>query len=66
MFALRSTQQSKLRKLNNCTIISCYDLFHHVGYAISTMTSSVEAATALGPVVMLPLLLFGGFFVNNE
>ena len=36
------------------------------GYAISTMTSSVEAATALGPVVMLPLLLFGGFFVNND
>jgi hypothetical protein len=36
------------------------------GYAISTLTSSVETATALGPVVMLPLLLFGGFFVNNE
>ncbi|XP_028399573.1 protein white-like isoform X2 [Dendronephthya gigantea] len=36
------------------------------GYAISTMTSSVETATALGPVVMLPLLLFGGFFVNND
>ncbi|XP_046846390.1 protein white-like isoform X2 [Xenia sp. Carnegie-2017] len=36
------------------------------GYAISTMTSSVETATALGPVCMLPLLLFGGFFVNND
>lgn len=30
------------------------------------MSSSVETATALGPVMMLPLLLFGGFFVNNE
>ena len=37
-----------------------------LGYLISTVSSSVETATALGPLMMLPLLLFGGFFLNNE
>ncbi|XP_032239519.2 protein white isoform X2 [Nematostella vectensis] len=35
------------------------------GYIISSMVSTVEGASALGPPLMLPLLLFGGFFLKN-
>nr|QST15005.1 ABCG2-like5-1 protein [Diaphanosoma celebensis] len=35
------------------------------GYFVSCLTSSVEVATALGAPMILPSLLFGGFFLNN-
>jgi ABC-type multidrug transport system permease subunit len=35
------------------------------GYLMSCVSSSVTMALSLGPPIMIPLLLFGGFFLNN-
>lgn len=35
------------------------------GYIISTIAPTITAATSLGPPLMLPLLIFGGFFLKN-
>ncbi|XP_045168960.2 protein white-like [Mercenaria mercenaria] len=36
------------------------------GYIVSTMSNSVSMALALAPPMMMPLFMFGGFFVNTE
>ncbi|XP_031568131.1 protein white-like [Actinia tenebrosa] len=36
------------------------------GYVISSLSPSVEGASALGPPLMLPLMLFGGFFLKDS
>lgn len=36
------------------------------GYFISTATNSLSRAIATGPVLILPLLIFGGYFVSNK
>lgn len=36
------------------------------GYMVSTAFSSVNMALAVAPAIMTPLLLFGGFFLNNN
>jgi hypothetical protein len=36
------------------------------GYLISCVSSSVSMALAIGPPVIIPFLLFGGFFLNNR
>ncbi|KAK3733472.1 hypothetical protein QZH41_010829 [Actinostola sp. cb2023] len=36
------------------------------GYIIASISSSVEGASALGPPLMLPLMLFGGFFLKDS
>jgi len=36
-----------------------------LGYMISALAPSVEIALALGPVTILPLFLFSGFFINT-
>ena len=36
------------------------------GYMISALAPTVEAANALAPPLMVPLLLFGGFFLQSE
>ena len=35
------------------------------GYIISTIAPTITAATSLGPPLMLPLLIFGGFFLKS-
>ncbi|RDD44667.1 Protein white [Trichoplax sp. H2] len=35
------------------------------GYLISSMSSSIVVATALGPLFVLPLMIFGGFFLRS-
>jgi len=37
-----------------------------LGYMISTLASTVQVALALGPVILLPFMLFGGFFINED
>mmetsp|Transcript_12778 Transcript_12778/g.44747 ORF Transcript_12778/g.44747 Transcript_12778/m.44747 type:complete len:720 (-) Transcript_12778:193-2352(-) len=37
-----------------------------LGYVISTATPSVTVALALGPAIILPFMLFAGFFVNTD
>ncbi|KAL5007661.1 hypothetical protein ScPMuIL_016467 [Solemya velum] len=36
-----------------------------LGYMVSTLASTVGMAMALVPPILLPLMLFGGFFLNN-
>eukprot|EP00095_Tigriopus_kingsejongensis_P010869 maker-scaffold864_size87066-snap-gene-0.21 protein:Tk10869 transcript:maker-scaffold864_size87066-snap-gene-0.21-mRNA-1 annotation:"protein white" len=36
------------------------------GYCVSCIASSVQMATAIAPPFMIPLLLFGGFFMNSD
>ena len=36
------------------------------GYLVSTATNSLSRAIATGPIFILPLLMFGGFFVSNN
>ena len=36
------------------------------GYMISALAPTVEAANALAPPLMVPLLLFGGFFLQSD
>lgn len=36
------------------------------GYLVSTATDSLSSAIAAGPILILPLLMFGGFFVSNN
>nr|CAD7404673.1 unnamed protein product [Timema cristinae] len=35
-------------------------------YLISCVSSNVEMALTIGPMVIIPFLLFGGFFLNNS
>lgn len=35
------------------------------GYLISCLAKSTQMALALGPMIMVPLFLFGGFFLRN-
>ncbi|XP_045170126.2 protein white-like isoform X2 [Mercenaria mercenaria] len=36
------------------------------GYIVSTAANSVSTALAIAPPCMIPLLMFGGFFLNSE
>ncbi|BFY98583.1 hypothetical protein BsWGS_01622 [Bradybaena similaris] len=36
-----------------------------LGYLLSTMCASVTLALAIAPPILIPLMLFGGLFVNN-
>lgn len=40
-------------------------MYLHVGYVISTAAPSTTAALAIAPALMIPFLLFGGFFLNS-
>ncbi|XP_076326281.1 eye pigment precursor family transporter white isoform X2 [Tachypleus tridentatus] len=35
------------------------------GYLMSCISSTVEIALSIGPVLLIPLMMFGGFFLNN-
>jgi hypothetical protein len=43
---------------------------HHsvliAGYLISCVSTSMSMALAIGPPLIVPFLLFGGFFLNNR
>ncbi|PVD37707.1 hypothetical protein C0Q70_00307 [Pomacea canaliculata] len=50
-----------------CKVLStCCRTFCFVGYVISTVSPNVNVGLALAPPMMIPLLLFGGFFLNDE
>lgn len=36
------------------------------GYMVSTATPSVQVALAVGPIFILPVMLFGGLFLNSD
>lgn len=42
------------------------DNFLFAGYLISCISNSVSMALSIGPPVVIPFMLFGGFFLNNE
>lgn len=37
-----------------------------LGYLLSTLVPTVEVALAIGPVVVLPFMLFSGYFLNTD
>eukprot|EP00386_Alphamonas_edax_P006285 GDKI01020409.1.p1 GENE.GDKI01020409.1~~GDKI01020409.1.p1 ORF type:complete len:748 (-),score=215.91 GDKI01020409.1:73-2316(-) len=37
-----------------------------IGYMVSAAVSSVAVALAIGPVILLPFILFGGFLINLD
>ncbi|KAJ4431107.1 hypothetical protein ANN_19702, partial [Periplaneta americana] len=37
-----------------------------LGYLISCVSTSISMALAIGPPIIIPFLLFGGFFLNNS
>lgn len=37
-----------------------------IGYFVSTLVSKEETAATLAPVLLIPMLLFGGFFANSS
>ncbi len=36
------------------------------GYALSCISADVNVALTLTPVVVIPLMLFGGFYINQK
>ncbi|XP_013790096.2 protein white-like [Limulus polyphemus] len=36
------------------------------GYLMSCISSTVEIALSIGPALLIPLMMFGGFFLNNS
>lgn len=36
------------------------------GYFVSCISSNITMALSIGPPIMIPLLIFGGFFLNND
>ena len=47
-------------------VILCANTAFALGYCLSTAAASVEVALAFGPVVILPFMLFAGFFLNVD
>eukprot|EP01083_Nonionella_stella_P141090 434084_1 len=37
-----------------------------LGFCVGSMTDTVETAAAIAPVVMVMMILFGGFYINTE
>jgi len=48
----------------NCILIALSATGY--GYMISALAPTIEAANALAPPLMVPLLLFGGFFLQSD
>ena len=43
----------------------CYQVVLSVGYFLSCLSPNVDVALAVAPVVIIPFMLFGGFFLNS-
>ena len=37
-----------------------------VGYLLSCVSPNVDVALGIAPVVIIPFMLFGGFFLNSD
>ena len=46
--------------------LSSYHFSPGYGYMISALAPTIEAANAIAPPLMVPLLLFGGFFLQSD
>lgn len=54
---------SYLSNLSNTYITEKYIFF--LGYLISCISNNLSMALSIGPPVIIPFLLFGGFFLNT-
>ncbi|XP_025094863.1 protein white-like [Pomacea canaliculata] len=52
--------------INAAAIVLVANVAVSFGYVISTVSPNVNVGLALAPPMMIPLLLFGGFFLNDE
>ncbi|XP_065053013.1 protein white-like isoform X1 [Rhopilema esculentum] len=64
MIGLRSTFENYI--IFCCIILLINQCSLSYGYLISTISPSVQVASALGAPMMMPFLLFGGFFLKDE
>jgi ATP-binding cassette subfamily G (WHITE) protein 1 len=48
------------------TSILCYNAFTGFGYILGTSISNKQVAVILTPVLIVPTMLFAGFFVNQD
>ena len=48
------------------TLLCCYLAGSAYGLFLSSVIPKFEVATALTPVLLIPLMAFGGFFVNGN
>lgn len=49
-----------------CVVNCCYFLSASYGLLYSTVISKLETAMALVPVLIIPFMLLGGFFINLD
>lgn len=49
-----------------CTVNCCYFLSASYGLLYSTIIAKLETAMALVPVLIIPFMLLGGFFINLD
>ena len=49
----------------NPSSLYCHVLSSSSGYLISCIANSIDMALGLGPPFLIPLMLFGGLFLNN-
>lgn len=47
-------------------VMLCAQCATSLGLVIATLASSIQVALAISPLILLPFLLFGGFFVNTD
>ena len=47
---------------SRCDVTRCF----FAGYLISCVSTSMSMALSIGPPLIIPFLLFGGFFLNNR
>jgi ATP-binding cassette subfamily G (WHITE) protein 1 len=48
------------------TSVLCYNAFTGFGYILGTSISNPQVSVILTPVLIVPTMLFAGFFVNQE
>lgn len=52
--------------VTNIVVVLVANVAVSFGYLISCVSSSISVALAIGPPLIIPFLLFGGFFLNNS
>ncbi|KAK7507421.1 hypothetical protein BaRGS_00001356 [Batillaria attramentaria] len=64
MIGLHETWQSYLIATGIVTLVALVAV--SFGYVISTVAGNVSIALAIGPPILIPFMMFGGFFLNDD
>lgn len=55
-----------LDKIYDYAILNSFRHFCSLGFMVSCIAGTTDIALAVAPALVIPLLLFGGFFLSNE